>query len=348
MAAGRYWLLAFPHARRSIRRCALSAARIPHPEPRAAAVTTIEDEQGNLEGAAAFAAFVPGASRRAVVEALVSFQAAFDYADTLAEQAPGDPATNAHALHQALLDALAPRAPRQNYYARWPGVSDGGYLDGLVVRCRRALASLPSHRVVERPLRCAVHRMIAYQTLIHGDGALAPNRLAAWARGEALGSGLRWWEAAAAGASSLVAFALIAAAAEPRLSAREAAAIEHAYHPWIGALHVLLDSLVDRPQDDLTGHHSLVAHYATPTETAERMDMLATTAVRRVAALPHAHRHKLLLASMAGYYLAQPGASLPHAAETTALLTVTFGELARPVLAVHRARGRLRPKADRN
>jgi len=335
----RYWLLAFPHARRAVERCARCADAMPEQLLRHAAVETIAHERGNLEGAAAFAAYTPRRSRRAAIEAVVSFQAMFDYADTLAEQPAPDPAANARSVHQALLDALSSVGTLSDYYAHGLGRDDGGYLVGLVSRCRAALADLPSYPVIRKPLRRAVRRMVDYQTLIHAPGAHSTGSLAAWARGETpAGSGLRWWETAAAGASSLVAFALIAAAASPQLSIAEAEAIEAAYFPWYGSLHVLLDSLVDLPQDGATGHRSLVAHYGTAEEAASRMETIGYAAVASAQALPRARRHALVLASMAGFYLAKPSARLPHAAEARRRLVAVLGDVAWPVLIVHRTR----------
>jgi tetraprenyl-beta-curcumene synthase len=338
-AACRYWLDVFPRARREVHRWRGRARAIPDPVLSEIALETIRAEQRNLEGAAAFAAFVPAPWRADVVRTVVAFQALYDFVDTLVEQPADDPIANGRALHEALLVAVTPGRPHPDYYAHHPRRVDGGYLRELVDRCRDAFARLPSHAAVQLPLHRAVRRMIAYQTLIHGDGALAHAPLAAWARRETpAGSELRWWETAAGGASSLVAFALIAAAAQPSLSAREAAAVKDAYFPWIGALHVLLDSLVDRPQDAAAGHHSIVGHYRSPEETAARMDAIAATALRAAQALPDGEQHALLLAAMAGFYLSARSARLPHAAAATERITATLGDLARPVLLVHRVR----------
>lgn len=341
--AVRYWLLAFPRARRAVRRCESCAEAVPDDVLRAAAVETLEEERGNLEGAAAFATYTSRRYRRSVIEALVTFQAMFDFADTLAEHPATDPAANARALHQALLDAFAPGRTPSGYYVHGERDDDGGYLAGLVSRCQAALASLPSYPVVQEPLGRAVRRMVEYQTLIHGDGPLSPLALAAWARDETpAGTDLRWWETAAAGASSLVAFALIGAAARPALSDGEVKAIEAVYFPWYGSLHVLLDSLVDRPSDAQSGHHSLVAHYASPEETASRIEVIGRSALQAARALPRPRQHALFLAAMAGFYLAKPSARLPHAAESTRRLIGVLGDVAWPVLLVHRTRAAVR------
>ena len=84
-----------------------------------------------------------------------------------------------------------------------------------------------------------------------------------WARAQTpVGSGLEWWETAASAGSSLCVYALIAAGAQRRLDAREITHIEQAYFPWIGALHSLLDNLVDVAEDHATGQHNLIGCYA--------------------------------------------------------------------------------------
>src|SRR5262249_18733676 len=157
----------------------------------------LDEEHWNLEGSAAFAAFVPRGVRGAVIRALVAFQTIFDYVDSLAEEPAADPVANGRALHEALLVAVTPGRPHPDYYAHHAPGDEGGYLRELVARCRDALVRLPSHGAVLEPLQRAVQRMIAYQTLIHGDGALAHAPLAAWARrATPQGSDLRWWETA--------------------------------------------------------------------------------------------------------------------------------------------------------
>ena len=120
-------------------------------------------------------------------------------------------------------------------------------------------------------------------------------------------------ETAAAAGSSLGVHALIAAAAEKRLDAREAKLLEQAYFPWIGGLHSLLDNLIDKHEDEAAGHRSLVEYYG-PQRAAERMRWMAEQAVRLAAALPHSRRHTVVLAGMIGNYLSTPEAHSPELA----------------------------------
>lgn len=211
------------------------------------------------------------------------------------------------------------------------------------------MALLPSWDVVAYRARAIAYLIAEFQARNHADGPLTATHLAAFALCVPKhGAALSWWETAAAGASSLGVFALIAAGARSRLTAHEAAAIDRAYLPWIGALHVLLDSLVDWPRDVPADHHSLVAHYASRSAMASGMGAIAEAAVHAARRLPRSRQHELLLVAMAGLYLARPAATLPHAQETTARILSALGELAWPVLLIHRAREQIGIAANRN
>jgi len=342
MDAGlRYWLTVYPLVRRNRRRWRRRAAAIPDPVLRRIALDTHRAEGGNLEGAAAFAAFAPLRRRASVVRASVAFQAAYDYVDSLAEQPSPTPFSNGRALHEALRVALCPGAPHAAYYRHHWQADDGGYLRLLVDACREAMRQLPSRHVIERHLAVAAERMVAYQARVHDRGFEA-RALATWAhQNTPPGSGLRWWEGAAAAASSLGAFALVTAAADPRLSVAEADAIDRTYFPWAGALHVLLDSLVDQPADASSGHRSLVAHYSRPEEAAARLGAIATAAFSSARTLRRGRRHAAVLTAMSAHYLSAPTAQLPHAALARARVLDAAGNLALPALAMMRGRRRI-------
>jgi tetraprenyl-beta-curcumene synthase len=362
-AAGRYWLSVYPHVRRELRHWRLRAERIPDPMLRRLALLTQREERGNLRGAAAFAVLAPRGQRACVVRAVVAFQAIYDYADTLAEQPNTDAAKNGEQLHRALLNALDPQADHGDYYAYSLRKQDGGYLRDLVESCRTAWGALPSHAALGFPVVRAIERMIAFQSFNHGsqtspegndgkgaedgiggDGARDGNdgeedrwgALAAWAEQQTPPeSGLRWWETGAAGASSLTVFALIVAAAETNASAEDTVRIEQVYFPWIGALHLLLDSLVDQQGDLVAGRNSLVEHYSSREELADRLNAIAIEALRLTKTLPQSSEHALIFAAMVSFYLAQPQASSADAAPARVALLATLGErgaLSMPVM----------------
>jgi len=288
---------------------------------------------------------VPRAQRAQVVRALIAFQTAYDYLDTLAEQPSSDPIANGRQLHLALLSALEPDGEHADYYAHNLGDQDNGYIRKLIEACRGACRVLPSYACVATPACSAATRMIAYQSLTHGAPAETPQALARWASSATpAGTGLQWWETAAGSASSLSVLALIAAAGQPILSAGEAAATDSAYFPWIGALHVLLDSLIDRPADIASGHHSLVGHYASVEEAASRLSTIAVRAMQATETVPESVQHAMILAAMTSFYLSAPCASAPATCAVARGVLEAMGGLAAPtmvVLRTRRAAGRL-------
>ncbi len=344
-AAARYWMSVYPHVLREARHWRGRAEQVPDATLRRLALSTQRQERGNLEGAAAFAVLAPRPQRVRVVRAVVAFQAIYDYVDTLAEQPSADPVENGRQLHRALLSALdpgtgqpdpgqadtiRPDTGRPDYYMHSLHKEDGGYLEELIDACRGAFGALPSHASLRAPAQGAVQRIVAFQGLAHDseDGrGDAWREFSVWADAQTpQGSGLLWWETAAGAASSLLVFALIAAAAEPSLGDEEIAAIEQAYFPWIGALHLLLDSLIDQKEDVQAGRYSLVDHYASPRELAGRLRAISAEAMRASEALPNGRQHGLILAAMASFYLAQPAASSPAGAPARAEILATLGE----------------------
>ena len=324
---------------REIRRWQQRARQIPDPRLRRFALSTQAGERGNPEGAAAFAVLAPRPHRAAVVGAAVAFQALYDYIDTLAEQPARDPVANGQTLHLALLAALDAERPHCDYYEHSDTAGDGGYVRAMIGRCREALAPLPSYGAVCGPALRAAHRMASYQSLNHGGAGQGHDGLARWAAGlTPAGSGLHWWETAAGAASSLGVFALIAGAARPGLGAIETEAVEDAYFPWIGALHVLLDSLVDHAADLRSGHHSLVDHYPCPEEAGRRLGAIAAQALQATGEITQGLHHALILAAMASFYLSRPDAHSPTAQPATERVLETMGSLAAPTMAVLRAR----------
>lgn len=335
-AAHCYWLSVFPQVRRELRYWRARAARIPDPILRQLALDTHESKWCNLEGAAAFATLAPRAYRRATVRLLVTFQAAYDYADTLSERLQSDPVANGRRLHQPLLVALEQDAEHPDYYLYSDLRDDGGYLKALTESCREAFEEMPSRSLVEDAARRAAERIVTYQSLNHCD---THDALGRWTEQETPpGTGLWWWEVSAACASSLTALALLSAAAEPTLTARAVATIEHAYHPWVGALHTLLDSLVDWREDEFADQPSLLDHYSSFTELTERMQMLVQCSRDATATLPYACRHAVVLAGMVGVYLTASKAAPERTARVADGVHHEMGWLIRPTILVIRLR----------
>jgi tetraprenyl-beta-curcumene synthase len=337
-AALRYWLTVFPRVNRGLRHWQDRAGQIPDPSLRRIALDSLR-KRSNIEGAAAFAAFAPRSHRAAVVRALVAFQAAYNYADMLSEQPHVQAIANGRRLHEALLVALDPGAPQLDYYAHHPQHDDDGYLRELVDTCRTALGTLPSYAAVAESARIAAERIVTFQSLNVGKAQGDHVALSRWAREETPSAAdLEWWETAAAAGSSLGVHVLIAAAADAELQQTDIAAINDAYFPWIGALHSLLDNIVDIQEDAITDQRSLVYYYASPAQAAARLQVLAVKAVGRARALPRGARHAIILAAMAGNYLSAPEANTPDVKTVSQSVREAIGDLATPTLLVFKLR----------
>ncbi|HEY2217150.1 MAG TPA: DUF2600 family protein [Solirubrobacteraceae bacterium] len=334
LAALRYWLTVFPRVVLELRHWRRSARRIADPTSRQLALDSLA-KRSNMEGAAAFAAFVPWGRRAGVVRALVAFQAIYNYADMLAEQPSSDPVAAAQRLHQALLRALDPGSQRQSGEAGALAPVANDFLKEMTDACETALWQLPSYGVVATTVCRAAERIIAFQSLsLDHRGALE-----AWATGQGPETaGYAWWEVAAAAGSSLAVHALIAAAAAPQLQTHEVAAIDAAYFPSVGALHSLLDSLVDQAEDAETGQLRLLDCYPSRRHALDGLERLAGQALTAARELSHGagrqRQHELLLTAMACSYLSAPEASAVGVDPIRRAVQASLGPLARPMLLV--------------
>lgn len=339
-AACRYWLEVFPSARRELRHWRRLADGIPDPALRAQALLAQQTKNGNAEGLAAYAVLAPRGRRRQVVRALVAYQTTLDYLDTITDP-PGHP--DELKLHGALRVAVDREWPLDKFRAEIAGRGDRDYLEALVTSCRASLGALPSYPGALAMLRRRARLGADSQEMNHSLllGADEP-QLAEWAievgRATGLGTELWWWETFAAGASTPAIGALVATAAHRGAGEEDLAAIERAYFPWVNALNTLLDNLVDLDEDPSELRH--IERYGSMKVAAERLGTITARARAAVGRLPSARQHELILAAMAGYYLAQPAAWRGDRRAIAAAVREESGPFAGAALAVHRLRQR--------
>ena len=319
-AARVYWLEVWPILRRELRGWRRHAESIPDAGLRRVALTAQHAKRRNLEGAVAFATLARPEHRLHSVRAMAAYEAAFDYLDCLCEMPNSNPPANGRQLMQALTVAVQPGRAHDDYYARCEHPSDdNGYARMLVGACQRALAPLPNYPLVSAGLLRVSRRIETYQSLNHGDAGGSHEDFARWASREAArhhasGSGpdLHWWEIGAASGSSLAAFALIAAAADPATESHQVGTIDSAYFPWIGATNSLLDSLIDQAEDAAPGQHRLLDYYDSTEQLAARLELITGEARQRAGSIDSSHGHALILAAMMSFYLTQAEARLPN------------------------------------
>jgi tetraprenyl-beta-curcumene synthase len=283
-ALGAYLTTVLPTVRRELQRWREVAAAIPDPSRRRRALAALEEKRLNVEAVAVFATLAPLRRRRAVLRAIVPLQLAIDYRDTLEEAGEIEGASG-----EEFLAAL-----------------DAGWV--------REAEALPGFRAVAPLLRAAVARCAEGQRRTHA--AVADRaQLQRWAEGLDRTGDYRWWEFAAGASSSVATHALIAAAADPSVSAAEAASVDAAYYPSIGALTVLLDDLVDQEADLAAGEHNYLSYYRNPAEAAARIQSLVSAAEVAVRGLPRSRRHLAILDGVLAYYLTAPEADFRYVGE---------------------------------
>jgi tetraprenyl-beta-curcumene synthase len=332
-----YWLTIYPRARLEIRRWAARAGQIPDPTLRAQALFKLTHERLNPEAAAFFAVLAPRRRRATLVRLMVCFQIAYDYLDAINEEPDTAVLRNGLQLHRALTDAVSARSSGCDYYRYHPQREDGGYLVDLVHACQDALRALPSASAIESLLihaaeRCGEAQSRNHAMLVEGDGQLID-----WASSQRETNGYLWWELAAAGISCLALHALFAAAA-CATTLEEAGRIDMAYFPSVCAISALLDSLVDQSDDSAGTNHSFVAHYETSTLAARRFAAITSEARTLSGVLTDHHRHGVILAGIASFYLSAPGASSELALPVASRTLDCLGRSSAPILAVMRLR----------
>jgi tetraprenyl-beta-curcumene synthase len=306
-ALGVYRARVVPLVRRELQRWRGVAGAVPDPLLRGQALGALDEKALNVEATAVFAVLAPRRTRATAIRAMVALQVAIDYLDSLGEQGSS---------------------------------GDAEYLDRLFGAYRDEAGALPSHRTVAVHLDRAIarcgegqHRTHAAE---HGDRAA----LESWARELNAAPVYRWWEAAAGASSSVAAHALIAAAADPKLALSEAALLDAAYFPSIGALTVLLDDLIDRDEDAASAAHNYLAYYASNEDAANRLELIARIAGTAIAELRHSHRHAAILAGVLGFYLSAEEAETPYARPVRDRLLRSAGPAVRPIVAFMRRRRR--------
>ena len=124
-----------------------------------------------------------------------------------------------------------------------------------------------------------------------------------------------------------------------RTTAEEAALIDAAYFPPIGALTVLLDDLIDRDDDLEAGEHNYLRYYANEAAGGEP-DRPARRAgpERRPRTCAQGARHRAILAGVAGFYLSAPATGRGYARPIRERLLESLDPTVRPIMLAMRLR----------
>jgi tetraprenyl-beta-curcumene synthase len=338
IANGRFWPTVAPLLRSELASWKQAARQIEDQSLRELALAKLDEEAFNAEVAATLATLAPRAARAPAVRAIVAFELLFDYLDGRTELELGAPITDGIRLFGDFTGALLPAAAaRSRTQAGDLGAeADQRYLAALSARVRENLYRLPAASVVAPIAHAAAERCAQAQTRLHAATTMGDRQLERWAREQAAGSGLEWRAYVAGCASSVLAVhALIAAAADPRTSRRDAEQIDRAYLA-IGAVVTLLDSVVDHAADVARGQPGYIRLFANDREIADRLQALIGLALTRVQEAPNSDHHAMTLAGIVAFYTTHPGARRPRAREATQIARGEFVPTIWPAVGVMR------------
>ena len=338
LANARYWSTVAPVVHTQLAYWASRAEGIPDPVLQEVALANLREEGFNAQATATLATLAPREHRKSVVEAIVGLQVIYDYLDSLVERPLADPLEEGRPLYQALVDAVVLRTePKGDYYAHTPQPDDGGYLQELVSVVRSALTQLPCRAAIAEAAERAANRCAEAQVRAHAAPTLGRTQLTQWARCNAIPTGLQWREFLAGAVSSgLVLHALIAAAADPRITRVQALAVDEVYLS-VCALTTLLDSLIDFEQDRSMDQPGYIRYHEDRDALAQGLKSVMHHAAARSRDTPNGAYHLMTLVGVVAYYASAPTASSEFARPVTRQICRELKPIITPTLAVMRA-----------
>jgi tetraprenyl-beta-curcumene synthase len=301
-----------PHAALELEGIRSLALSIPDETLQRQALASIDGKAYHVAGACILATFLPERAARAYVELVAPLESIYDYLDNLCDRHPHVSIEAYPVLHQAIADALDPDATLHDYYAAGPKGDDNGYLSRLVGRVRRSLRRIDGYERALPAFREAARLYAEMQTYKHYPANRRERACVEWfeRRKDERSRDLQWYEFACAAGSQFQVYAPLF-----ELFAGRPDAIQTAYDahfPAVAALHVLLDSFIDRAEDREHGELNFTTLYPSEDALRERIVDLADVASQNFTALAEPTNHQFVLRIMLLFYLTHPKIYAQH------------------------------------
>jgi tetraprenyl-beta-curcumene synthase len=305
----RVYRYVLPEVREQLRFWRQKAEGMPDPELKKQAIDSMTSKKFHCQGGAVYAtANLP--MRHVLIPLIVAFQTISDYLDNLCDRSTSLDPQDFRRLHQSMIDAINPAQPLHDYYAFRTEQEDGGYLNELVKTCQASIRMLPSYAMVAEDVREWVGLYCDLQVHKHIRHELREQALWAWWEPhESQHRNISWNEFAAATGSTLGVFMMFLAAADSGLRAQVVEEIRNAYFPYICALHILLDYLIDQQEDKLGGDLNFCSYYTDLDQTVERIAVIVIEARARTKRLEHPEFHGMIIEGLLALYLSDPKVS---------------------------------------
>jgi tetraprenyl-beta-curcumene synthase len=283
-----------------------SAELIPDHELKSQAIASLTTKQFHCEGGAVYAAAnLP--QRHVLIPLIVAFQTISDYLDNLCDRSTSLDPRDFRQLHQSMLDAVDLEASTHDYYEYHEETDDGGYLLQLVTMCQSWIKLLPAYELVAEDVRQLVSLYCDLQVYKHIRVDQREQALFDWwnEQKDAFPA-LKWNEFAAAAGSTLGVFMFFLAAADRTLDEGKVQIIREAYFPYVCALHILLDYLIDQEEDIAGGDLNFCSYYDNKDFAVHRIAQIVLKARERVALLEAPPFHRMIIEGLIAVYLTDP------------------------------------------
>lgn len=283
------------------------AEQIPDEELRTQALASIATKQFHCQGGGVYALLAPLANRSYVYRFIVAYQTISDYLDNLCDRSVSLDPTNFRQLHQAMIDAITGETGEQDYYKYQEHQEDGGYLRELVQTCQEALLQLPSVDQYRSNMLILSQLYCDLQVYKHIHKEKREQALQDWWKNyQDTYSQLEWYEFAAGTGSTLGIFYYSALAANEFYSAEVDHQAFQSYFPYVQALHILLDYLIDQEEDRQGGDLNFCFYYDNEQIKQHRILWIYQQAKQAVEKLPFSSFHRMVVDGLISIYLADP------------------------------------------
>ena len=266
------------------------------------AQASLRDKAFHCLGGSIYALY-PGVNQRVVLQAIVALQTISDYLDNLCDRMEVNSQQAFSQLHLSFSEALDPEISISNYYQYYP-YHEEHYLPALVKACRQAICQLPNYQKHKPLVLELANHYCQLQVLKH----LQPNgetKLKQWINNNFTDSELTWNEWAAATGSTLGIFMLLAASYH-NYDLKLIKGIFACYFPWIQALHIQLDYLIDANEDIQHNDLNFTFYYQNTAEAISRLQFLYQESKNRIGMLPYSHFHELIIEGLICLYGSDP------------------------------------------
>ncbi|MBM4762639.1 tetraprenyl-beta-curcumene synthase family protein [Bacillus sp. B15-48] len=279
------------------------AESIPNPELRKQALASITEKRFHCEGGAIMSLIALDDYDKAI-RFIVAYQTISDYLDNLCDRSTSLDPNDFAALHESMEDALLIEGDLRDYYRERTDKDDGGYLNNLVLTCRKELKELKNYEAIAPYLHELCRYYCDLQIHKHVEHSERVQRLKKWFNDhrEKIPE-MQWYEFSACTGSTLGIFCLVSYALRNDFKPEFAESLRNGYFPYIQGLHILLDYFIDQEEDRKGGDLNFCFYYESEEALFERLKHFIEQADFHTAKLPNRKFHQLINRGLLGLYL---------------------------------------------